>query len=66
MRAEPGVFARIVAPIAIPLLVGGAQAMESLARGGSILLCTILVVATDLALAVTAAAIARPLEEASR
>ncbi len=66
LRARTTLAPLIVAPIAIPLLVGGAQAMESLARGGSILSWTILVVATDLALAVTAAAIARPLEEASR
>lgn len=56
----------LVAPLAIPLLIGGSQALESLAGGGGILAWVLLVVASDLALAVTVAAIARPLEEASR
>src|SRR5690606_11204927 len=54
-----------VAPLAVPLLIAGSQALESLASDGGILPWTVLVVATELALAVIGAAIARPLEEAS-
>jgi heme exporter protein B len=56
----------IVAPLAIPLLVGGSQALESLPDNGGILPWTLLVAATDLALAVAGAVVARPLEEAAR
>lgn len=66
LRARTTLAPLIVAPLAIPLLIGGSQAMESLARGGGILPWVLLVTAADLALAVTAALIARPLEEASR
>lgn len=65
LRARTSLAPLLVAPLAIPLLVGGSQALESLARQASILPWTVLVTATDLALAVTAALIARPLEEAS-
>lgn len=66
LRTRATLAPLLVAPLAIPLLVGGSQALESLAREASILPWVILVTATDLALAVTAALIARPLEEASR
>lgn len=66
LRARSTLAPMLVAPLAIPLLIGGSQAMESLSRGGSILPWVLLVTATDLALAVTGALIARPLEEASR
>ncbi len=66
LRARSTLAPLLVAPLAIPLLIGGSQAMESLSRGGGILPWVLLVTATDLALAVTAAVIARPLEEASR
>lgn len=66
LRTRTSLAPLLVAPLAIPLLVGGSQALESLARGASILPWVLLVGATDLALAVTAAMIARPLEEASR
>lgn len=66
LRARSTLAPLLVAPLAIPLLVGGSQAMEGLERGSGILPWTLLVSATDLALAVTAALIARPLEEASR
>ncbi len=56
----------IVAPLAIPLVVGASQALESVGRGGSILSWTLLVTAVDLALVVTGIVVARPLEEASR
>jgi len=65
LRTRTTLAPLIVAPLAVPLLLAGSQALESLASGGSILPWTVLVVATDLALAVIGAAIARPLEEAS-
>ncbi|CAN5897152.1 heme exporter protein CcmB [soil metagenome] len=65
LRARSTLAPLLVAPLAIPLLIGGSQAMESLNRGGGILAWLLLVIAADLALAVTAALIARPLEEAS-
>lgn len=66
LRTRTTLAPLIVAPLAIPLLIGGSQPLESLGRGGSILPWVLLVTATDLALAVTAALVARPLEEASR
>ena len=66
LRSRSTLAPLLVAPLAIPLLVGGSQAMESLGRGRGILSWVLLVAATDLALAVTAALVARPLEEASR
>lgn len=65
LRTRTTLAPLIVAPLAVPLLIAGSQALESLARDGSILPWTVLVVATDLALAVIGAAIAHPLEEAS-
>ncbi len=56
----------IVAPLAIPLVIGGSQTLESLERGASILPWILLLLATDLALAVAGVGLARPLEEASR
>ena len=56
----------IVAPLALPLVIGASQTLESLARDAGILRWLILLVATDLALAVAGVALARPLEEASR
>lgn len=66
LRSRTTLASLIVAPLAIPLLVGGSQALESLDKNGSILPWTLLVTAADLALAVTGALIARPLEEAAR
>lgn len=65
LRARTTLAPLIVAPLAIPMLIGGSQALESLAAGNGILPWTLLVAAADLALAVTAALIARPLEEAA-
>lgn len=65
LRTRTTLAPLIVAPLAVPLLLAGSQALESLASGGTILPWTVLVVAADLALAVIGAAIARPLEEAS-
>ncbi|MFP3915973.1 MAG: heme exporter protein CcmB [Actinomycetota bacterium] len=66
LRTRATLAPLLVAPLAVPLLVGGSQSLESLARGASILPWVLLVAAVDLALAVTAALIARPLEEISR
>lgn len=66
LKARSSLAPMIVAPLAIPLLIAGSQPLESLARGDGILPWVLLVGAADLALAVTSAAIARPLEEASR
>ncbi len=54
----------LIAPLALPLLLGATQALESLERGRSILPWLALLAAVDLALAVTGVLAARPLEEA--
>ncbi|MEX2652486.1 MAG: heme exporter protein CcmB [Acidimicrobiia bacterium] len=56
----------IVAPLALPLVIGSSQTLEALARDASILPWVLVLVATDLALAVAGVGLARPLEEASR
>ena len=66
LRNRTALASLIVAPLSIPLVIGGSQTLESLARGAGILRWLILLVATDLALAVAGVAVARPLEEASR
>ena len=66
LRSRTALASLIVAPLAIPLVIGGSQTVESLARDTSILPWLLLLVATDLALAVAGVALARPLEEASR
>ena len=66
LRNRSALASLIVAPMAIPLVIGGSQTLESLARGGGILTWVLLLLATDLALVVAGVALARPLEEASR
>lgn len=66
LRNRTALASLIVAPLSIPLVIGASQTLESLARGAGILRWLILLVATDLALAVAGVAVARPLEEASR
>ncbi len=56
----------IIAPLSIPLVIGASQALEAMARGTGILPWILILVATDLALAVSGVGLARPLEEASR
>lgn len=65
LAGRAALTALVLVPLAMPLLIGASQALESLTKGGGILSWALLVTATDLALAVTAAAIARPLEEAA-
>lgn len=66
LRNRTALASLLVAPLAIPLVVGGSQTLEALTRGGSILPWVILLVTTDLALMVVGVAVAGPLEEASR
>jgi heme exporter protein B len=66
MRNRTALASLIVAPLALPLVIGGSQTLESLTRGAGILPWLLLLVATDLALAVAGVGLARPLEEASR
>jgi heme exporter protein B len=66
LRNRTALASLIVAPLAIPLVLGGSQTMESLARDTGILPWLLLLVATDLALAVAGVGLARPIEEASR
>ena len=56
----------IVAPLSIPLVIGASQSLEALRRSETILPWVLLMVTTDLALAVIGVAMARPLEEATR
>ncbi len=58
--------ALVVAPLALPLLVGAAQGTESLAQGGGILPWLLMLTATNIVLAVVGTVAARPLEEAAR
>lgn len=56
----------IVAPLALPLIIGASQSVGALERDTSILPWTLLLIASDLALAVAGVALAKPLEEATR
>ena len=56
----------IVAPLALPLIIGASQSVGGLSRDTSILPWILLLIATDLALAVAGVALAQPLEEATR
>lgn len=66
LRNRSTLASLIVAPLAIPLVVGASQTLESLTRDTSILPWVLLILATDLALAVAGVGLARPLEEATR
>jgi len=66
LRNRTALASLIIVPLALPLVIGGSQTLESLARDTGILPWLLLLVATDLALAVAGVAMARPLEEASR
>lgn len=56
----------IVAPLALPLIIGGSQSVGAVERDTGILPWILLLIASDLALAVAGVALARPLEEATR
>lgn len=55
----------IIAPLALPILIGASQAVEAVGRESSILPWILLLIACDLALAVAGVALAKPLEEAN-
>jgi heme exporter protein B len=55
----------LVVPVSVPLLMGAAQALESLVRGRTTLPWVLMLVVTDLALAVTGVMTARSLEESN-
>jgi len=56
----------IIAPLALPLVIGASSTLEAMTRDAGILPWILILVATDLALAVAGVGLARPLEEASR
>ncbi len=66
LDSGPTLVPLLVAPMAVPLLLGATQALEGLRLGESILGWLLLLVAVDLALAVVGVLGARPLEEAAR
>lgn len=66
LRSRTSLASLIVAPLAIPLVIGGSQIMEAVTREASILPWMLLLAATDLALAVAGVGLSRPLEETSR
>lgn len=66
LRDRTALASLIVAPLAIPLLIAGSQALQAIAEGTGILPGVLLMLTTDLALAVAGVALARPLEEATR
>ena len=55
----------LVAPLALPLLIGAAQATDSLLRAGGILPWLLMLILADLVLAIVGVLTARPLEEAA-
>lgn len=66
LRNRANLASLIVAPLAIPLVMGASQTVEALARDESILPWVLLLMASVLALAVGGVALARPLEEAAQ
>jgi heme exporter protein B len=56
----------IVAPLALPIVIGASQSVGAIGRDTGILPWILLLIASDLALAVAGVALARPLEEATR
>lgn len=66
LRNRSALASLIVAPLALPLVIGASQSVEGVTRDAGILPWTLLLVATDLGLMVAGVALARPLEEATR
>lgn len=66
LRNRSALASLIVAPLVLPMVIGAAQSMEALSRGAGILPWILLILTTDLALAVAGVGLARPLEEATR
>ncbi|MDH4115790.1 MAG: heme exporter protein CcmB [Acidimicrobiia bacterium] len=65
LRARSMLAPLLVAPLAVPLVVGSARAVESVGRGTSTLGPLMLLVIADLGLAISAIVTAQPLEEAT-
>jgi heme exporter protein B len=66
LRNRTALASLIVAPLALPLVIGASQSLEALSRGTGILTWVLLMAVTDLALTVVGVGLARPLEEATR
>jgi heme exporter protein B len=66
LRERTPLASLIVAPLAIPLVIGGSQTLEAIGSDTGILPWVLLMITTDLALSVAGVALARPLEEATR
>lgn len=65
LRTRTSLAPLLVVPVAVPLFMGTAQTLESLARGDGTLVWITLLVLTDLILAVVGTLVARPLEDAA-
>ena len=63
LNTGPALVPFLVAPLAVPLLLAATQALDSLRPTDSILPWVLLMVATDLALAIAGVLTARPLQE---
>jgi heme exporter protein B len=66
LRNRTALASLIIAPLALPLVIGASQTLTALSRGTGILPWILLMIATDLALAVAGVGLARPIEEATR
>ncbi len=66
LRSRGSLASLIVAPLALPLIIAASQSVEAIDRDSSILPWILLLLASDLALAVAGVALAKPLEEATR
>lgn len=66
LRNRSALASLIVAPLALPLVIGASQTLEALVQDVGILPWILLLLATDLALAVAGVGLARPIEEATR
>jgi heme exporter protein B len=66
LRNRSALASLLIAPLAIPLVVGASQVLESMAGNNGILIWILLLITTDLALLVAGVGLSRPLEEASR
>lgn len=66
LRNRSSLASLIVAPLAIPVVVGGSQLLGAIDRGDGILVWILLLLTSDLALLVAGIGLSRPLEEASR
>lgn len=66
LRNRTALASLIIAPLSLPLVIGASQTLESLSTGTGILPWVLLMIATDLALAVAGVGLARPLEEVTR